>query len=112
MAHKILTTVYDTIGNEYTTDVHVSYRSQDVDLMGLDNLMARGRLTFHKSLEHKNQGFSSFEPIINSTELVTIHQWQKQITVEEAALVNPTTIHGYITEYLKGIYGEDNVVVV
>jgi len=115
MAFKILTNVYDNQGNTYSTDVYVSYSFQDVDLGRTDITgIVRGRLTFHKSFEDKQSGFTQIQPIVslNPINMSPTNVWSKQLTQQEITDLSNTVITNCIKEHLENIYGSGNIIIV
>lgn len=111
MANKILTTVYDNHGNEYTTDVYVIHDT-NISNMNLAELRIHIILNFYKDQNYYTSGFTAFQAIssLSLDPFSYITSYVKEITPEEAPLLNAVMVQGFVTDYLKGIFGTDNVI--
>ena len=109
MANKITTIVYDNQGNSYQTDVYVTHDA-NINNQILEGLKIPIILNFYKNQASKEAGFQKFSAIKTVENKEPINSFLKEITVQDAPLVSPLVVQGYVTEFLKGIYGENNVV--
>lgn len=108
MANKIKTTVYDNHGNSYASGVYVQ-NDTFVNSEILASLHLPVTLTFYKSQQAKTDGFIPFVAIDNLTDKRGITAFVRQLTEQEALNFNSAALQQYVTEYLKGIYGDANV---
>lgn len=106
MANKILTNVYDYIGNTYPSDVYVK-NDTTLNNTNLENLRINISLIFYKSKEDYQDGFKSFIAIVDKTSKIPIVSFAQMLTPEQAMTINPTMVQGFVTDYLKTIYNED-----
>lgn len=74
MANKITTTVYDSVGNTYATDVHVDHPANKANIGGLDQGVAVVEMVFYKTLADKTAGRQPFTPVNNLTDKVNIER--------------------------------------
>ncbi len=110
MANKITTNVYDAIGNTYTTDVHVVH---PINLANLSALETEGKavmkLVFYKTLADKEAGRMPIQTVDN---LIDKNIFDGVLEVNN--LTDPTTwqldVQIAVTNKLKEIYGENNVI--
>ena len=106
MANTIKTNVFTDNGTVYSADVYVKH-------LPILNKLDQGQLivqfSFYKDTESFTAGFTRLHPVMTLENKIPITVFTKELTMEQVMNINGLSIQSYVTEYLKGIYGEDNV---
>ena len=110
MAYKITTDVYDNVGNTYTTDVYCEY-----DAPTDKEMLADGKvlflLSYWKTQADKEAGFAMLIAVDNLTDRLPIVSFIHQFaSVEEADNFNKIAADAVCLAWLKGIFGDANVI--
>ena len=108
MANKILTNVQDVIGNDYATDVVVYHPLNKADISVLETQGKVGIIMeFYKSQTDKEAGKQQLKPVDSEGKELSMLLVVEGIT---SVADSVTKCQEAVTEHLKGIYGELNVI--